>query len=351
MVWVVVLCITHSILFSYSFELEVLTAFCLSPSRNLAKKCDCPEGTFGLHCEFMDEQECSLQCENGGLCKVGIKDFSKMAEYGLDIAEYLGGQEEYGEHCVCPQGFSGVKCQTENVVRCGDGICFNGSECVQTVSLEGKEVINEYCRCKSGGEDGGFAGKFCEHVPSTKCPAPYGHSPDEYFCTNGGECPDSPHLPCQCKDGFTGPKCEIPPDANKDEEYKCDLECQNGGECFFGQSTVVDEELKNLHESGLDFLVDDKHCRCSKGYVGLRCEKKYSTCGDNEHFCLNESECVPNSDGFTCECKEAATFLTSYAGDYCEHASTEFCSGPGANKESFCTNHGTCLGTIGIGDE
>lgn len=318
--------------------------------KNLAKKCDCPDDTFGLHCEFNYEQECSLKCENGGSCKVGLKDFGKMAEYGLDIAEYLGGQEEYGEHCVCPPGFSGVKCQTENVVRCGEGICFNGAECVQTTSLDGKTVYNEYCRCTAN-EDGNFAGKFCEHSGTTACLAPYGHSPDEYFCTNGGECPESPHLPCKCVDGYTGPKCEISPNAEEKNDYVCDLDCQNGGKCFFGQTTVVDEELKNLHDSGLDFLVDNKHCRCTENWVGLRCEKKYEACGDNEHYCLNGSDCVPDSDGFTCDCRAAGTFLNSYAGKYCEHASTEFCSGPGANNKSFCTNHGTCLGTIGTGED
>ena len=124
-----------------------------------------------------------------------------MAEYGLDINTYLGGQEQYGEHCVCPQGFSGATCQVEDIVRCGQGICFNGAECVQTVSLDGTEVYNEYCRCiaEVGDGDGGigevhvqYAGKFCEHVASTSCKTPYGHNPDEYFCTNGGGCPDEP---------------------------------------------------------------------------------------------------------------------------------------------------------------
>lgn len=152
-------------------------------------------------------------------------------------------------------------------------------------------------------------------------------------------------------DGYTGPKCEISPNAEEKNDYVCDLDCQNGGKCFFGQTTVVDEELKNLHDSGLDFLVDNKHCRCTENWVGLRCEKKYEACGDNEHYCLNGSDCVPDSDGFTCDCRAAGTFLNSYAGKYCEHASTEFCSGPGANNKSFCTNHGTCLGTIGTGEE
>lgn len=160
--------------------------------RNLAKKCSCPSGTFGLHCEYSEEQECTLECMNGGKCQIGLKDFSYMENYGLDILSYLGGQDIYGQHCVCPEGYSGAKCETEDVVRCGNGICFNGAECVETVSLDRKVVFNQYCRCKQDKETG-FAGKFCEHEATTYCPAPYGHNPDEYFCTNGGECPvDNP---------------------------------------------------------------------------------------------------------------------------------------------------------------
>jgi hypothetical protein len=78
---------------------------------------------------------------------------------------------------------------------------------------------------------------------------------------------------------------------------------------------------------------------------------RYEKCGDHEHYCLHGSGCVPDGDEFTCDCREAATGLTSYAGKYCEHVATEFCQGPGANPESFCTNHGTCLGEIGKGQE
>jgi len=161
-----------------------------SSRRNLVKKCDCPEDTYGLHCEWTVDTPCDLDCKNGGACKIGIKDFTSMQEYGLNIEAYLGGQEQYGEHCVCPAGFSGVTCEVEDVVLCGKGICFNGAECVQTVSLDGSTVYNEFCRCNNDGDTGtSYAGKFCEHQSTAFCDAPYGHSPDEYFCVNGGQCP------------------------------------------------------------------------------------------------------------------------------------------------------------------
>lgn len=326
---------------------------CINGEKDLSKKCDCPAGTFGLHCEFTEEQSCSLKCSNGGHCKVGMKDFSKMEEYGLNIAEYLGGQELYGEHCVCPQGFSGVKCETENVQRCGDGICFNGAECVQTVSLDGKQVYDEFCRCQAD-ENGGFAGKYCEHASTTSCPAPYGHDPAEYFCTNGGECPDSPHLPCKCKEGFTGPKCEIQPGANENNEFDCDLDCGIHGVCFYGQSPVIDEELEALQgNSDLSFLTDNRHCRCDEGYVGIQCElkKKDTRCNDDEHFCIHGHQCLPDADQYTCDCRAAMVLLSNHDEGYCETRAAEYCLEPGLENPQFCSNHGKCWGVIEAGDD
>jgi len=322
---------------------------CKDGETNLAKKCDCPKGTFGLHCEYSKDEPCNLQCNNGGVCKMGLKDFTELAEYGLDIDAYLGGQDSYGEHCVCPKGYTGLTCEKEEAVQCGQGICFNGAECVQTTSLDGSIVYNEFCRCPT--EEGeSYAGKFCEHKSTTFCPAPEGHDPAEYFCANGGECPSAPHLPCRCPEGFSGSKCEVSKDAELQDD--CDLECQNAGTCFFGQSPITDEQMKELHLDGLDFLLDNKHCRCPDGWIGLRCEMKYEQCGEGEHFCLHGSGCIDDNDEWTCDCRNAASLLSeAYAGEFCEHAATTFCEGEGAGKHSFCTNHGTCLGQIGDGEE
>jgi hypothetical protein len=116
---------------------------------------------------------------------------------------------------------------------------------------------------------------------------------------------------------------------------------------------VVDEELKALQDSGLDFLVDNKHCRCEKGFVGIGCEieKRKTKCEDNEHFCLHGLECIPDSDQYTCDCRDAASLLTSYDGNFCDHRAAEFCQGLGANDQTFCSNHGGCWGNIGVGNE
>jgi len=78
---------------------------------------------------------------------------------------------------------------------------------------------------------------------------------------------------------------------------------------------------------------------------------RYERCGAGEHYCLHGSGCVPDNDEFTCDCNEVSTELVAYAGHYCEHTATEFCQGPGAGKHSFCTNHGTCRGQVGLGSD
>lgn len=316
---------------------------CQNGVSNLAVKCKCPEGTFGLHCEYNEYLGCSLQCENGGTCKVGLKDFSVIEQYGVNIESALNGQDFYGEHCVCPDGFSGPRCEISEVTRCGEGVCFNDAECVQTVSKDGETVYSEFCQCPTS-MTVSYTGKFCEYQSTSFCPAPEGHDPSEYFCANGGECPNEPHEACICQTGFSGPKCEIPDNADLKDE--CDLPCENDGVCFFGQSPVEDETMKNLSNEGREFLADNKHCRCPEGFIGLRCEIKYNDCGGGKHYCLHGSECVEDGDEFTCDCREASKDFSAYAGKYCEHEATMYCQGPGQGSHSFCTNHGVCKGEV-----
>lgn len=61
----------------------------------------------------------SLVCLNGGACQNGT--------------------------CICPEGFSGVNCENNELI-CGTGACVNGGVC-----------NNEVCECPQG-----FTGTFCE---------------------------------------------------------------------------------------------------------------------------------------------------------------------------------------------
>jgi len=268
----------------------------------------------------------------------------------------LGGSNVEGEHCVCPEGFYGVQCKLEEeankVNACGDGVCFNGGLCVEKQNMLG-ETIDYHCECNAFERD--IAGQFCEHDTEVKwCPFPEGHDGTQYYCANGGDCPslENSHQGCtNCNAGWSGTRCETKVEYEEvvEERNDCDLDCRNGGECFFGDHPLEDGTLKSI--PGLEFLQDNKHCRCPSGYIGLRCEMRYERCGENEHYCLHGSGCVSDNDEFTCDCNEVSTTLVAYAGHYCEHTATEFCQGPGAGKHSFCTNNGKCRGQIGLGQD
>jgi len=116
------------------------------------RKCDCNEGFYGLHCEFTEEKDCTRQCDNGGMCKHGIKDYSSLTD-NTKIIEFLSKESSYETHCVCPVGFTGLNCEiTVSNSLCGDGECFYGADCVQ-----------DTCDCKSiSKNDALYAGDYCE---------------------------------------------------------------------------------------------------------------------------------------------------------------------------------------------
>ena len=164
------------------------------PHSNLEEKCTCLSDNTGdllwsgLHCEFPGpETICNLICENGGTCRNGGKDYEDMD--GLDINTYLGGSSITGQHCVCPEGYSGSFCQVQDLVPCGlQGFCFNDQECLTVRTMDG-EIFSEECVC-----DWKFGGKYCEleEADMEKCPFPKGHDPSGYYCAHGGVCPPEP---------------------------------------------------------------------------------------------------------------------------------------------------------------
>jgi len=320
---------------------------CVDNEDDVTKKCECESGYFGLHCEYDQNEICSLQCENGGVCKSGAKDYKSLMQAGLNLNEFVGGNNIEGEFCVCPKGYDGVRCELENHTKCGAGICFNGGMCMEEVDFKG-DVSEYYCDCDCTE----IAGKYCQHNEGVSmCPYPEDHNPSAYYCANGGFCAMETHLPCDCEVGYTGNHCEVKEEIKKTDVIEtCDKKCQNGGNCFFGEHPLEDGKLKKeTMDDKLSFLDDNQHCRCPDGYIGLNCEQRYQKCHSGEHFCLNGSDCVEDNDEFTCDCNAAATKLISYAGHYCQHAATSFCSKTGG--KSFCTNHGTCRGEVGEGQD
>jgi hypothetical protein len=140
-------------------------------------------------------------------------------------------------------------------------------------------------------------------------------------------------------------------------DWTCNLFCYNEGECKHGKGKFGSFAGLMEDEDPLPFQ-DQKHvtgmyCSCPAGYTGLQCEIKFVVCGEDgvdTHTCFNGSDCVKErtdtgSVFYRCECDAANSILdASYAGKFCEHASTIFCNKgkDGSKGNSFCVNRGEC---------
>jgi len=299
------------------------------------EKCKCKDGFYGLHCEFMEEPVCDLECFNKGECKNGVKDYSSLSE---ELQAYFYPDIVHDTHCICPQGFTGRQCGTD-ISTCGDNHCLNGGICKN----------ESVCGCTDASklEDGKvlkFAGSSCESQISSFCEAPSGYDPMSFFCTNNGECPEQHWKPCKCGPDYSGPRCEFLVEKNKE----CNLQCQNEGTCFFGNTPPSSHPDITGNTDSVDLDIsskcDEMHCKCPEGFSGSLCN--IQICGDYEHFCMNTGSCVQSNDSYTCDCAANATDVV-YAGVNCKFAATTFCEGHGVGSHTFCTNEGTCKPIVG----
>jgi len=357
-------------------------------SRN--KRCNCPKEYEGLHCEFLlgTAPKCRIQCVNGGICKIGIQHYQSIApplrEY---FEQYDVGDDDGDEgHCLCPEGFTGRQCEASILDCGGDGgvgdssshQCLNGGECGSSSNSNndddgddydgsGGGTEYKYCDCGTAirsstteveGGDGmevQFAGNACESASSTFCPTPSGFDPLDFYCTNGGICGDNSWDKCVCSADYSGPRCEFLVQYHTD----CDLQCENGGTCFFG------DEPTTTPYNALDIDVQppttptpttpklnplssvSRHCKCPDGFIGDICETSIEICGSFVHHCLNGGMCVGDDDEFTCDCFSSMDGLVPHAGEICQYIATEICEG---GRHSFCTNNGKCKDVIDTED-
>lgn len=267
-----------------------------------------------------------------------------------------------GEHCVCPDGYTGLRCEIE-VRRCGPKkYCYNGSTCAYDESGE------PLCDCNSAHTDEvSYAGVSCEQESTSRCTPGLDQDQKDAFCTNHGRCitdQETRHEGCICDAGWTGDLCDM----KGDVEPVCDLDCRNGGSCRLGVKGYKDsyDEMSlpvhaKKHEDGM-------YCSCPDGFTGLKCEVDINKCHDyhgnelEQSICLNGATCdvdenifdpITNLPKFDCKCDEAGRdgISKQLAGRFCEYAVTEFCAEDSArHSHSFCTNGGRCKKYSGHGD-
>lgn len=144
--------------------------------------CNCPSGHRGPHCEFDTGYvpECDLQCENGGECNLGIKDYDTAIHN-----QFWALHDGSFQYCDCPEGFFGHTCEVAGE-PCGEDTCFNGAHCIETVHSDNQ--VDFTCDCSTANtEETSYAGEFCENEASTFCSKGDDQN-GQLFCTNGGTC-------------------------------------------------------------------------------------------------------------------------------------------------------------------
>jgi hypothetical protein len=160
---------------------------------------------------------------------------------------------------------------------------------------------------------------------------------------------------------------------------KCPLDCQNGGECRWGE---IEKKSKNsTEEEGSKSSNSKPSCSCPRGFIGTHCEIALRLCpteNDESHHilagrCFSEQPCARALDSsgkvYThCECDPYTTDMTDAAvHGYCQSISTVYCEMPTSSvvvpsaltatagkaaakaaevasksSTSFCTNGGKC---------
>ena len=180
-----------------------------------------------MHCEFKEQPKCDVDCQNGGLCNKGVKDYDHLSDdiqvyftddptevtddiklwrddddeaeddFGNTVDDLRGidDLEQDGEsYCLCTGGWTGRTCEVQ-IDKCGQDQCLNGATC-RSNEEDDNDSTNFYCDCSDiTDKDGSIvphAGKSCERIYSTMCDPPEGYSASEFFCTNEGECAEDP---------------------------------------------------------------------------------------------------------------------------------------------------------------
>lgn len=284
---------------------------------------------------------CSLNCFNDGVCMSGSADFSEHPTNldGTPLEMHVDTQQN-GDHCACRPGYTGLLCGIKYEDCADPGLmCYNGGKCILGLSdIYGNNQL--YCDCSEAVDEHNvtYVGKYCE-IPKTQTCDDAGL----YFCVNSGWCKSDyelyPRRPCHCGTQHDGQHCEFDKGAVPD----CTLKCHNGGECRLGiKPDPTDREIVyDFWKNNSDY----QYCECPDGFYGLQCEVTSTKCGS--HDCFHGGECVTISKGTShrhyCDCTTTHTATSSYAGEFCQYESDNFCDTRNTtNGQLFCVNGGVC---------
>jgi len=235
---------------------SVPTKCTFQPDRGV--KCHCKEGFTGQRCEDKTDLCQSSEyngCNNQGTCSM------------------VDGMPK----CTCQEGWKGLTCEIEDVDYCSQAkfkTCRDNGKC---------EVENGIPTCTCDPE---WKGELCK-MPSCE-------SGNACVDQNTDECSyqEDRGVICDCKEGFTGKRCEDETDLCQKGEYNG---CNNHGTC-----------------SMVDGMPE---CLCDPGWTGLTCAGPSCTTSSNQDYCEDDGTAsCDDSDGYAvCTCK------SGYYGAQCEY--------------------------------
>jgi hypothetical protein len=166
------------------------------------------------------------------------------------------------------------------------------------------------------------------------------------YCMHYGMCrhdyDEHPDQPCLCSTNFEGPHCEF-------RTGTMPTKCRR--HCFLGECKIGAKSFELVLEEAADGTASKQHlqhCECGDRAAGEYCEREVQPCGDDGGHCLNGGTClrVELEDGSSqsyCDCTTSYTGPEAFAGRYCQHKVTTFCSKDAdPNGYHFCVNNGVC---------
>ncbi|CAG2103754.1 unnamed protein product, partial [Medioppia subpectinata] len=234
--------------------------FCVAPFT-----CNCDRNWGGILCDHNLDvcASASHLCLNGGQCVNTAPDAYR---------------------CHCPDGFSGLHCQTI-VDACALRPCLHSGLC------HAQNASHFHCSCAPG-----FSGERCERDVDECASNP---------CANGGTCHNLRNaFRCQCVSGWRGERCEE--DINECEDVSAcvrAVRCQNTEGSFHCE----------CEEGG----VRVANCVLIVGFEGKHCETERDDC---QHVtCHNGGQCLDLRLDFRCVCEPP------FGGRFCRQMSPTAC--------------------------